>query len=194
MMTAVRGQILTIGNGFLVFTNGAALRLGDTALPKGLVLGRTVRVTLDPQTHVVTKIEVSPPSAKIPGEIDSSKLSSNETVGNTSSSAGAKENAYTTVTINVTVPVTTPVSDDVYLSTERTGYSAAELRMNRVDATNWSIQVDIPSDTQLHYRFTRGTYQTSERDRGGAQPPPHLVPGVAAFRTHDVVERWADQT
>jgi hypothetical protein len=198
----VRGQILAIDSGYLVFTTGDAVRLGSTQPPadarRGL-LGRPVRIALDTSTHAVTAIELDPGAPK-PGEIDASALPRDQVsvdpstaqtraVGGAGTEAGA-----VTVTIGVRVPDDTPPNDDVYLSTERTNFNAAELRMNRVDARRWTISLPLAAGTALHYMFTRGSYTTVERQRGGGIMTPRSLTAVPSAKTDDTVARWADTT
>jgi hypothetical protein len=94
----------------------------------------------------------------------------------------------------VRVPNDTPPNDDVYLATERTNYNAAELRMNRVDARRWTIALPLAAGTAMHYIFTRGSYATVERARGGGIMTPRSVTAAPGATARDSVTRWADTT
>lgn len=198
----VRGQILTIDSTYLVFTTGDAVRVGNARLPtdpKRGLLGKPVRVVIDPRSHTITSIELDP-GAQTPGEIDASALPRDQVavdpgtaqsaaVGGTGTAAGV-----VTVTIGVRVPDDTPPNDDVYLSTERTNFNAAELRMNRVDARRWTISLPLAAGTALHYIFTRGSYATVERQRGGGIMTPRSLTVVPGAKAEDAIARWADTT
>jgi len=99
-----------------------------------------------------------------------------------------------TVTIDVSVPNQTPPTDDVYLSSERSGWNPAEIRLNRVDALHFSAQLQLPAGVRFAYRITRGSFSTGERDAGFQLPPPHtLVPAPGAVQKI-AVDNWADIT
>jgi len=97
-----------------------------------------------------------------------------------------------TITILVAVPPRTPNGEDVYLSTDRTQFAAAELRMNRIDPLHWSIDVPIARGSTLVYRFTRGSAATGERDAAGGGVAAHTVLADTAKATRDTVASWAD--
>jgi hypothetical protein len=98
------------------------------------------------------------------------------------------------VTIDVRVPDDTPPGDDIYIATDRSGFSASELRLNRVDAHRWSIALQLPALSTLHYLFTRGSYATVERTRGGGIAPARGLTAAGRTTVDDVVARWADTT
>ncbi|MGH7757389.1 MAG: hypothetical protein ACREM8_14050, partial [Vulcanimicrobiaceae bacterium] len=95
-------------------------------------------------------------------------------------------------TIVVDVPLNTPTGDDIYLSTDRSNYSPAEIRMNRIDARRWTIALKVPAGTELHYQFTRGSLASVERDRNGSLLTPRLLETRASVTVDDHVARWAD--
>jgi hypothetical protein len=78
-------------------------------------------------------------------------------------------------------PDSTPLGDDVYLATDRSAFSAAEVRMLRVDSQRFSVSLRLPVGTQLRYEFTRGSFTSIERDRLG---------GIVEPRTIEVKERY----
>ncbi len=95
----------------------------------------------------------------------------------------ADEAQQVTVTIEVTVPARTPPGDDVYLSTERSGWSPAEVRMDRVDARHYRLALRLHRDARVAFRVTRGSYATIERDAARALPPAHIAEGRPRRRT-----------
>ncbi|HEY0798796.1 MAG TPA: hypothetical protein VGD50_06570, partial [Candidatus Baltobacteraceae bacterium] len=97
-----------------------------------------------------------------------------------------------TVRIDVTVPSDTPPTDDIYLSTDRSNFGAAELRMNRVDAYHWTVTLPAPAGTTFQYQFTRGNYATVERDRSGGVFTPRVLNVHPGVTSSDTVARWAD--
>jgi hypothetical protein len=97
-----------------------------------------------------------------------------------------------TVTIDVTVPPRTPPGDDIYLSTERSGWSPSEIRMDRVDARHYRLALRLRRDARLAFRITRGSYGTIERDATRALPPAHIAEGEPDAHVEVTVAAWAD--
>ena len=108
------------------------------------------------------------------------------------SSNGGDPTVPVAVTIIVTVPAQTPATDDVFLSTERSGYNPAELRMDRQDALHWSISLTLPRGAHFSYRITRGSFATGERDASRQLPPTHTFVASAGTVDHATVITWAD--
>jgi hypothetical protein len=194
----VRGQFLVVANGYVVFTTGDAVRLGDTAqIAPSLHLGETIRVHLDPQTHRATEVEAATGPA-LSTDVDVSNIPGGYVVvspgsARTAQNAAGKNAAQlVTVRIDVTVPADTPPTDDVYLSTDRSAFSAAELRMNRVDAYHWTVTLPAVVGTTLQYEFTRGNYTSVERDPSGGVFAPRRLDIHPGIVTNDTVARWAD--
>jgi hypothetical protein len=194
----LRARVLTIAPGYLILTTGDALRLeADAVVPSDLRLGQTIRVRLNTTSHQVRSIE-SAPGASVPGEIEASALPRAYVTANAASMRTSENGANTTqarmltVTIDLEVPDDTPIGDDIYLSTERSNFSPAEQRMNRVDAHHWTTTLSLVEGAVLHYQFTRGTYAAVERDRSGGIVTPHALSAHTGLHTTDTVARWAD--
>lgn len=96
------------------------------------------------------------------------------------------------MTIDVTVPPRTPPSDDIYVSTERSGWSPNEVRMDRVDARHYRLALRLHRDARLAFRVTRGSYATIERDAARALPPAHVADGRPDAHVVVDVAAWAD--
>jgi hypothetical protein len=193
----VRGQLLTIAQGYLIFTTGDAVRLRDDAqLAPKLRLGETIRVYLDKTTHLAREVDAAPgplatdvDAANLPRAYVAVSPASARTVQN---GAGTGAGQLVTVRIDVTVPADTPPTDDVYLATDRSSFSAAELRMNRVDAYHWTVTLPAVVGATLQYEFTRGNYSSIERDRSGSVLAPRKLDIHGNVTTDDKVSRWAD--
>jgi hypothetical protein len=189
---------LVCEHGYIVLTNGAALRLADPAPACAGKIGETIRLRLDPATHLVRAIERGAPSEMLPGEIEAAALPAGYATATAQTPApraagSASEAATVTVTIVVRTPDDTPLTDDLYLSTERTAFNPAELRLVRIDSRHWTIDLSLPRGATRHYRFTRGSFATGERDRAGALVAPHTLVAAAGLRVEDTVERWGDR-
>jgi hypothetical protein len=195
----VHGQLLTIGNGFIVFTTGDALRLrAGTQIPKGATVGSLVRVTIDQLARDVKAVELEP-HLSLPGETDATELGKQYVVRSAGSAPKpigtpppAASSELVTVTLFVEVPANTPVGEDVYLSTERSGFNPSEIRMNQVDARHFTTSLSVPSGSRLRYQYTRGYNSTVERARNGDIAQPHEFLAVGNARETDTVARWAD--
>jgi hypothetical protein len=178
-------------------TNGAAFRLEDSALAVAGRLGETVRLHLDPATHAVRSVERLPKGV-LPGELESGALPAGYVTATAQTppprAAGSPaEGAAVTVTIVARIPDDTPLTDDVYLSTERSAFNPAELRLVRLDSRHWTIDVSLQPGSTLRYRFTRGSFATGERDRAGALVPPRVLVATPGLQQADTIERWADR-
>jgi hypothetical protein len=195
----VRGQFLTLSGGYLIFTTGDALAV-DPALhvPPGLRLGVEIRATLDPATHRVVALE--PGARNSPGDIDIARVPREYVVVDPRSAhslpspgvTASPPPASVTITIEVRVPGSTPLTDDVYLSTDRSGFNPSEIKMVRVDASHWTAQLRLPAGSRLRYDFTRGSFSNLERTNSGAVVTPRSLLATDGERTDDTVESWAD--
>ncbi len=195
----VRGSVLAVSQGYLFFTAGNAVRLAPSVVPpQGPVLGRAVRVTLDQATRMAKLVELSPRGGTA-DEIDASQLPSQYAAlvpgaAATSSGAGTGPklgSGPVTVTFNVFVPGNTPPNDDIFIATDRSNFSPSEIRMQRSDPQHWTASLTVPSGTEVHYEYTRGTYATVERDRFGGIIVPRGLPRSDGT-INDSVARWAD--
>jgi len=192
-----RGQLLALSRGYVLFTTGGALKLAaDAVIARPLTMGRTIRIGVDARTKTVVSVALAT-AARQPDELPAAKIGAEFLVLVPAAGAGNAPDAQTarsvTVTIDVHVPDDTPSSDDVYLSSERSNYSPAELRMDRVGANHWAASMSLPLGALFAYRFTRGNFTTGERDRNGVIGPPHAFTVAEGLRTSDTVLRWADR-
>jgi hypothetical protein len=194
--------VLAIAGGYCIFTTGDAVRIDPgAAIPKGITTGSYVRITIDRGSREVVRIERDP-KLELAGEIDVANVPRQYVVVSPKSAPlpapsgqpGASASGPVTVTIVVHVPGNTPTSDIVYLSTDRSSYSSAEIPMQRVDGTTFRVAVTLPANTAMKYVFTRGTYATVERDRTGGIVTPRTVNAIPNTTTDDTVARWADLT
>lgn len=197
----VRGQFLASPQGYIVLTSGDALRVSDsTVIAPKLRLGEAIRITLDPQTHLARSIDRAGRGTPAPGEVDADHIppayiAVDPRSARAIATGDATARAQTTsVTIRVTVPNDTPSSDDIYLSTDRSNFSPAELRMNRVDARHWNVTLPLIVGKEIHYQFTRGNYASIERDSGGGIASPRVLDITQGAQTEDTVARWADRS
>lgn len=193
----VRGQLLSIGIGFVIFTTGTALRLDPQAsVQRGLVTGSVVRATLDTHARIVTKVERDLGAAPA-GQVDVVALDRSYAVVSSASAATSEQTTapaalIVSVHITVSVPANTPTTEDVYIATDRSNFSPSEIRMQQLDARRFTITLSLPAQSRLRYQFTRGSNATVERDRSGDIATPHTLSVEPNLSVDDVVARWAD--
>jgi hypothetical protein len=189
LAVAVAATFLARSNGYLVIDGGATVRVASTCACAEVRAGTPVALVFDDE-HAVVEMRPARPGEKLETAIPAAAL-----VGDPRSRASAQTAAavrLVTVTLFVEIPPNTPPADDVYLSTERSGWSVAELRMDRVDALHFKVQVRVPDGTPLLYRYSRGSFSTLERDRAGLVPPPRRIEPRDGQIVHDAIARFAD--
>jgi len=170
----------------LAISGGGVLRISAQGSCAAVVPGRAISVTLDDEGRVIP--EKLDPAAHPASELPKTAFSIVPT-----SSAAPIGNAVT-ITIVVTIPPSTPTGSDIYLSTERSSYNPAEIRMDQVDARRYRLQLPLQEGGRLAFRVTRGSFPTIERDAKGRLPPPHIVTGQAGATYNITVEACSDDT
>jgi hypothetical protein len=169
----------------LAIAGGAVLRLADGARCDGVVAGRPLVVALDPDGRAT-------PHAPDASARPSSEIPRTAFVLAPSDRPASDDASLVTVTIDVTVPPRTPAGDDIYVSTERSGWSPSEIRMDRVDARHYRLRLQLHRAARLAFRITRGSYGTIERDAAQALPPAHVIVAQPEAHIEVTVAAWAD--
>jgi hypothetical protein len=165
---AFRADFLALSPAALALRGGTTLHVAPTcACAHDLRAGESVVFTLDAANAVVTLARFVP--AKDASALAVAQLPHGAAVA--VSGAANADATLVTVRLEVEVPSQTPQSDDVYVSTERSGYTPNERRMNRIDERRWSLSIEGPSGSELHYQYTRGTFGTLERDKTNTVRP-----------------------
>ena len=183
-----RSVALAFDGSRLIVAGGGVLRTDPKCTCATNVAGRPVIVTLGPDGAIVALRRAAPTDAGRPAkEIPTTAYVFAPT-------ANDDDAQLVTVTIAVSVPNQTPPTDDVYLSSERSGWNPAEIRLNRIDALHFSAQLKLPAGVRFAYRITRGSFSTGERDAGFQLPPPHTISPKPGGLERVVVENWADIT
>jgi hypothetical protein len=203
------GQLLDYRDGFAFFTTGDAFRLGsDIKIDDAATGGPT---TLVPETRTYARasfdegsggiVELALSRSKLPDEAsyqDIKKFAvalstpfANPDLGRAPGFNGRP----VPVTFLVEVPPKTPFADQIYLSTDASGWSATAVRMDRVDALHYRVVRSFSSGTRLLYRYTRGSWQSADVGQDGlAIKPRILVVQNADYRVvHDIVYYWQDE-
>jgi hypothetical protein len=210
------GQILDLRAGFVFFTTGDGFRLeptyritdavtgGTTTLPA--ITGTYARASFDPQSGRVTELALSrtplPQNASY-DDVRHFAVALSTPYANPdlmpASSGAASSEQYTgrpvQVQFTVQIPTGTSLTDDVYLSTDQSLWDPMAIKMLRVDALHYRMNRIFPSGTKLHYRYTRGSWQTAERGENGLEEPARtfVVPESDTKNRTDIVYHWADE-
>jgi hypothetical protein len=169
----------------LVVAGAGVLRLADGVTCTQIVPGRAIAVQLDDGGRAT-------PQRLTPEALPAAKIPRTAYVLAPVADKDADETQLVTTTIDVIVPARTPPSDDIYLSTERTSWSPAEVRMDRVDARRFRLALQLHRGARLAFRVTRGSYGTTERDASRMLPPAHVAAGEPDAHVTVVVAAWAD--
>ena len=168
----------------IVISGGGVLRISPQGSCTGVVPGRAISVTLDDDSRAIP--EKLDPAAHPASELPVAAFAI------VPSSLAAPEGKQVTITIVVAIPPSTPVGSDIYLSTDRSSFSPAEIRMDQLDARRYRLELPLQDGGRLTFRVTRGSYATIERDAKGRLPPPHIVTGQAGAIYNITVAGWSD--
>jgi hypothetical protein len=99
------------------------------------------------------------------------------------------------VTFIVRVPATTYPTDQVYITTNQSGWDALAIRMDRVDPLHFRAIVGVPVGGTLRYLYTRGNSPTIERGADGLTRHPRSTDVLddTPRTIYDNVEHWGDE-
>jgi hypothetical protein len=218
------GQILDERSGFVFFTSGDGFRLGPnvkiedafTGGPTKLVPATRIyaRATFDAAGNV---IDLALSGRKLPDDstYDDAKVAviahayrvalspevANPELSNPNpANAGNPDGRGFTggnvrVVFLVEVPPKTPFGDQVYIATDKSGWSATAIRMDRVDTLHYRVSIDQPSGAKLYYKYTRGSWRSAERGDNGIEGKPRLlsVMNLDVQTKRDTVASWGDE-
>lgn len=207
------GQVVDLERGYIVFATGDAFKLdpavrivddGTGLAPTyAIAPGVFAAITIDQTTALVTDVRTSlDPLAegvdivKIPRALVSvaSSPKPNPDLAPPPVTLRSQLSSTVRVAIDVEVPPETPLGDDIYITTDTSGWNAQAIKMQRVNGRHFRIQIDLKGGTQFRYLFTRGSWQTVERARSGLARDPRTlsVPGGDSMVLDATVYRWAD--
>jgi hypothetical protein len=205
--TSVTTQILDYEKGYVFFTTGDGFHVAPNVqiLNGPPAARRYARVTFD-DSGTVVKIELS--NTKLPAEGDLSSihrfaiaLSTPAPNPDLAPVTGFDKCRNTlgghlvTVAIEVQVPPTTGLTDQVYMTTDQSGWYAQAYRLDRIDTLHYRTVLKLYSGTQLHVLFDRGSTQSIQVGENGIEQKPGLLcvgnEDVQAFRS--TVHHWADE-
>ena len=172
-------QLLDIERGFVVTTAGDALTAaanlqlaGPNGAPvKTIAAGTSVRLTFDAAGAVATVTALP------------SRLASSATT------------QVAAVTFIVRVPASTQPGDQIYMTTNQSGWNALAIRMDRIDPQHFRTIVGVPVGGPFKYLYTRGNSPTIERAASGLTRHPRVLDVVddGSRTVQDAVEHWGDE-
>lgn len=206
--TVVTAQILDYEKGYVFFTTGDGFKVAPNVV---IVNGppvppRYARVTFAAD-GTVTRIEVS--QTKLPPEGDladvhryavvlSSPQPNPDLAPVVHGDRCTKTTAGKLVSISVTiqVPPSTALTDNVYMTSDQSGWNAQAYKLDRIDALHYRTMLKMLSGTVLHVLFDRGSTQSIQVGQDGIEQAPYLLciadeDAQAFTRT---VYRWGDET
>jgi hypothetical protein len=203
----VTSQILDYEKGWLFLTTGDGFRVApNVAIVNGpAATRRYARVTFD-GSGVVTKIEVS--RTKLPQEGNladvhrfavalspakpNPELAAPPAMGRCGLTRPGK---LVGLTITLQVPPSTGATDNVYMTSDQSGWNAQAYRLDRIDALHYRTTLKLLSGTQMHVLFDRGSTQSVQLGQNGIEQQPYLLcigdEDAQAFRV--IVYRWGDE-
>ncbi|MDQ6781537.1 MAG: hypothetical protein M3Z37_10355 [Candidatus Eremiobacteraeota bacterium] len=207
------GQVIDLERGYIVFSSGDALKVASsmriidatTGVAPGYTLapGFFALATVDPASGTVVELRTShkplpvgTPVASVPRQYVVAVSSPRPNPDLTTRAALYRSvlSKQVTVTVTVSIPANTPFNEDIYMATNTSGWNPQAIKMQRVDGLHFRIQMDLSGGTEIRYLFTRGSWNSVERDRAGLQRQARtlFVPGGDAQVIEATVYRWAD--
>lgn len=216
------GQILDVRQGFLFFTTGDGFRLAPGVTTVDAFTGGTT--TLVPATRTYARatfdgtgnvVQLGLSRRKLPDDasFDDAKVValrheyaialSPEKANPDLAAPGGADNGGSggftggnvRIVFVVEVPPKTPFGDQVYIATDKSGWSPTAIRMDRVDALHYRVVIDQPSGAKLFYKYTRGSWRSSERGDNGIEGKPRalVVQNLDVQTKRDTVASWGDE-
>jgi hypothetical protein len=207
------GELLDLRNGYVYFTTGDAFKAGpdlrlvdfDTGGPTKLVPSPRVfaRATLEAASGSVVELALTKRRLPTDAAYQQAYAQAHAYAAVGSPTSVAPELLHgprltgraVAVTFFVQVPPQTAITDDIYITTDASGWVPNAMKMDRIDALHCRLTRTYASGTKFAYRYTRGSWTSVEVGEDGLQDDPHqfFVPEVDAKRLTDVVYRWSDQ-
>jgi len=172
----VATRFVLVKNGYGVAPSGTIYRLVGRALDEGAALPQGAYVLLRVAPGTTTAFDLA--ASSTPFADEASRL------------------PKVTVTVDVLVPVNTPSTDVIYMSTDALSWTPNAIRMSPLPGNRWTVTLSLTQGSQLKYKYTRGSWQTDERDLAGneiANRTLSVTAKGAAQTVDDSVARWADR-
>jgi hypothetical protein len=100
------------------------------------------------------------------------------------------------VTFRASVPAGTPDDGQLYIAGDFQGWAPGDTPMTQDAAGDWSIDLPFPAGTAIQYKYTRGSWESVEKDEACGEIPNRrlTVDGSAGpvQLVEDAVARWRD--
>ncbi len=98
------------------------------------------------------------------------------------------------VTLNVTIPDVTPAGSTVYIAGSFQGWDPTATQMSPLDASHWTITLELAEGAKLEYKYTLGSWETVEKDPACGEIPNRTLtvyygPGGTMTQA-DTVANW----
>jgi hypothetical protein len=203
------GQLLDMRNNYVYFTTGDAFPAID---PLRIVSYETnqptsvqpaakmfARATFDPASHKIVELAITTKRLQITQDttalIGYAVEKSNPDTAPELHTGQAMTGRQVAVVFEVTAPPTTALTDNLYISTDASGWNPQAIKLDRVDAYKYRAQRYFASGTKFAYRVTRGTWNSVERGEDNLDPAPHqfLVREVDSLAARVTVYHWSDE-
>jgi hypothetical protein len=176
------------------------LKTGQPATTSALTAKTYARATVDTKTGQITALAISAGSFPVkPGVSPSCSIAQATKIfpaAELNTGKPGQTGRLVSVTFFVQVPPTTALNDDVYISTDFSGWVPNAIKLDRVDALHYRLTRKFASGTKFAYRYTRGSWTSEERGEDGLEDPPRqfFAIEVDARAVPDIVYHWADET
>jgi hypothetical protein len=204
------GQLLDVRDNFVYFTTGDAFEASpllritnyDTGLPTTTPprVKMFARATFDPASKKVIELAITTKhlanDLATNGQMLGYAVSKSKPVVAAELSGGQRlTGKQVAVVFEVTAPPTTALTDQVYISTDASGWSPTAIKLDRVDAYKYRAQRYFASGTRFAYRVTRGSWNSVERGEDNLDPAPHqfFVAEVDSLAARVTVYHWSDE-
>jgi len=201
------GQLLDYRNNYVYFTSGDAFpaveapRIVDyltsqltSVRPQAKMFARA---TFDPETKKIIELAIT--THRLPTSQTLGAASAFVVVGSTPEPAPEIAGKNLTgkqvaVAFEVTVPPTTAFSDNIFISTDASGWNPTAIKLDRVDAYKYRALRFFASGTKFAWRVTRGTWNSVERGEDNLDAPPHqfFVEEADSVVARTTVYHWSD--
>ncbi|MBU0490207.1 metallophosphoesterase [bacterium] len=97
------------------------------------------------------------------------------------------------ILFSVTVPSYTPELDTVFIAASINDWDSAGYPMTKMADTLWQIIIKVEPNSSIEYKYTRGNWETVEKDFSGAEIENHVVEVVTnSIIVIDEVASWRD--
>lgn len=210
----VTAQLLDYEKGYVFFTTGDGFRIAPNVQIDDISTGKVTaqipaprmyaRVTFD-SSGAVTKIELSAKFLAAEGDLSQVAryaVSLSKPQPDLKSFAIQRVDQCTAtpgkpvvVIFEPLVPPSTSPSDNVYLTTDQSGWNPQAYRLTRVDALHYRLVKRFNPGTLFYYLYDRGSAQSIERGQNGLDraPTKFCVGNADVQNASRQVYHWADE-